>query len=97
MHEEEVNQYLEQALKADQIINEQQLGWQWRAADLEIVRNPLLMGADEDGDGKYTLEEMQQHQKELDEEEEAKKVRPTPAPTPTPTTTYTKARTHPPY
>ncbi|GMI56192.1 hypothetical protein TeGR_g5314, partial [Tetraparma gracilis] len=74
MHEEEVNQYLEQALKADQIINEQQLGWQWRAADLEIVRNPLLMGADEDGDGKYTLEEMQQHQKELDEEEEAKKV-----------------------
>ena len=38
MHEEEVDQYVEQALKADKIINEQLLGWTWRSPDLEIVR-----------------------------------------------------------
>jgi dynein regulatory complex protein 1 len=76
MHEEEVNQYLERALKADQIINEQQLGWQWRTADLEVVRNPqLLSGGDGGGGGgKFTLAEMQAHQQQLSEEEEAKRV-----------------------
>ena len=43
MHEEEVNKFLDRALEADRIINEQQLGWRWQPADLEIVRNPALM------------------------------------------------------
>ncbi|GMH87953.1 hypothetical protein TrST_g12260 [Triparma strigata] len=74
MHEEEVDMYVVQALKADKIINEQLLGWTWRAPDLDIVRNPAMLGADEDGDGKYTLEELEEHKKKLEEEEEAKKV-----------------------
>ncbi|GMH61183.1 hypothetical protein TrRE_jg1767 [Triparma retinervis] len=74
MHEEEVDQYVEQALKADKIINEQLLGWTWRSPDLEIVRNPLLMGADEDGDGQYTLLELSAQKQKLSDEEEAKKV-----------------------
>ena len=74
MHEEEVDQYVEQVLKADKIINEQLLGWAWRSPDLEIVRNPLLMGADEDGDGQYTLEELEAQKQKLKDEEEAKKV-----------------------
>jgi dynein regulatory complex protein 1 len=74
MHEEEVDQYVEQALKADKIVNEQLLGWTWRSPDLEIVRNPLLMGADEDGDGQYTLEELEAQKQKLKDEEEAKKV-----------------------
>jgi len=86
MHEEEVNQYLEQALKADQIINEQQLGWTWQSADLEIVRNPALMDPSKGGGdsgsggngGKYSLAEMQAvqaHQQQEAEEAEAAKVR----------------------
>ena len=75
MHEEEADQYVEQALKADQIICEQQLGWTWRSPDLEIVRNPSLLAAEEGSDGKRTLEEMEQQQKQqLEEEVEAKKV-----------------------
>ena len=74
MHEEEVDQYVTQALKADKIINEQLLGWKWRGPDLEIVRNPALMGADEDGNGKYTLEELEEHKASLAAEEEAKKA-----------------------
>ena len=74
LHEEEVDNFVKQALKADRIINEQQLGWTWRSPDLDIVRNPSLMGADSDGDGKFTIEELEQHQLEVAEAAEANKA-----------------------
>jgi len=89
MHEEEVDLYVKQALKADRIINEQQLGWKWRSPDLDIVRNPSLMN-EEEGEvestvaanntttthrkNKYTIEEVEEQQKQQQEETEAGKT-----------------------
>ena len=39
MHEEEVNELVGKVLQADEIIHRQQLGWDWRAPDLDALRD----------------------------------------------------------
>jgi dynein regulatory complex protein 1 len=41
MHEEEVKDLVDQLLKADKIITEQQLGWKWRAPDIHALQQVL--------------------------------------------------------
>ena len=38
MHEEEVKGLVDQLLKADKIIAEQQMGWRWRAPDMNALQ-----------------------------------------------------------
>jgi dynein regulatory complex protein 1 len=41
MHEEEVKDFVDQLLKADKIITEQMLGWQWQAPDIHSLQQVL--------------------------------------------------------
>lgn len=41
MHEEEVKDLVDQLLKADKIITEQQFGWKWRAPDIQALQQVL--------------------------------------------------------
>ncbi len=41
MHEEEVKDLVDQLLKADKIISEQQLGWLWKAPDVQALQQVL--------------------------------------------------------
>jgi dynein regulatory complex protein 1 len=41
MHEEEVKDLVDQLLKADKIISEQQLGWLWRPPDMQALQQVL--------------------------------------------------------
>lgn len=41
MHEEEVKDLVDQLLKADKIISEQQLGWKWKAPDIHALQHVL--------------------------------------------------------
>lgn len=41
MHEEEVKDLVDQLLKADKIISEQQLGWMWKAPDMQALQHVL--------------------------------------------------------
>jgi len=52
MHEEEVTELVDQVLKADEIIETQQLGWEWRAPDLGALRRGI--GASSGGGSQHT-------------------------------------------
>lgn len=41
MHEEEVKDLVDKLLKADKIITEQQLGWSWKAPDMQAIQQVL--------------------------------------------------------
>jgi len=41
MHEEEVKDKIDQLLKADKLITEQQLGWSWRPPDMQALQGVL--------------------------------------------------------
>ena len=42
MHEEEVKDLADQALKADKIITEQLFGWKWKAPDIHALQQVTL-------------------------------------------------------
>ena len=44
MHEEEVQSMVDQLLKADKLIAEQQLGWKWKAPDLNALHSTMGRG-----------------------------------------------------
>ena len=43
MHEEEVGDLVAKVLRADEIIARQQLGWSWRAPNMDALRDPTLI------------------------------------------------------
>eukprot|EP01038_Epipyxis_sp_PR26KG_P008014 gene8014-10861_t len=71
MHEEEVKDLVDQLLKADKIIAEQQLGWNWRQPDIHALqkvlgKHGLGLGAGNESSG-IGAEENEENKEESDE------------------------------